>query len=93
MERLRQMYDLYQAEAEACLAAGLVAPAHDYVLKCSHTFNALDSRGAIGVTERQAFYGQMRGPAKVAGAYLEQRKELEYPLLKREVKDRRKAWS
>jgi glycyl-tRNA synthetase len=83
VDRLRQMYDLYKAEAEACLAAGLVAPAHDYVLKCSHTFNALDCRGAIGVTERQVFYGQMRDMArKVAERYLEQRKEEEYPLLK-----------
>ncbi|KAF0109243.1 MAG: glycyl-tRNA synthetase [Anaerolineaceae bacterium] len=83
VERLRQMYDLYKAEAEACLTAGLVAPAHDYVLKCSHTFNALDCRGAIGVTERQAYYGQMRTMArKVAETYLEKRKELEYPLLK-----------
>ena len=83
VERLRQMYDLYKAEAEACLDAGLVLPAHDYVLKCSHTFNALDCRGAIGVTERQVFYGQMRAMSRrVAERYLEQRKELEYPLLK-----------
>jgi glycyl-tRNA synthetase len=83
VDRLRQMYEIYKAEAEACLAAGLVTPAHDYVLKCSHTFNALDCRGAIGVTERQAYYGQMRTMARqVAERYLEQRKELEYPLLK-----------
>jgi glycyl-tRNA synthetase len=83
VERLRQMYDLYRAEAGACLAAGLVLPAHDYVLKCSHTFNALDCRGAIGVTERQVFYGQMREMSRrVAERYLEQREELEYPLLK-----------
>lgn len=82
--RLRQMFDLYKAEAEACLAEGLVVPAHDYVLKCSHAFNTLDTRGAIGVTERQAFFGQMRDLArKVAQAYLEQRKELEYPLLRK----------
>ena len=83
VERLRQMYELYKAEAEACIAAGLVFPAHDYVLKCSHTFNALDCRGAIGVTERQVFYGQMRELSRrVAERYLEQRKELEYPLLR-----------
>jgi glycyl-tRNA synthetase len=83
VERLRQMYDLYKAEAEACITAGLVAPAHDYVLKCSHTFNVLDCRGAIGVTERQVFYRQMRDMARrVAERYLEQRKEQEYPLLK-----------
>ncbi len=81
--RLRQLYDLYKAEAEACLAQGLVVPAHDYVLKCSHTFNILDTRGAIGVTERQAFFGQMRDMARrVAESWLEQRKEQEYPLLK-----------
>jgi glycyl-tRNA synthetase len=81
VERLRQLYALYSAEAEAALAAGLVLPAHDYVLKMSHTFNVLDARGAIGVTERQAAFGKMRGLArKVSVAYLEQRKQLEYPL-------------
>jgi glycyl-tRNA synthetase len=83
VERVRKIYDLYKAEAEACIAAGLVLPAHDYLLKCSHAFNTLDCRGAIGVTERQAFFGQMRDLARrVAETYLEQRKELEYPLLK-----------
>jgi len=83
VDRLHKMYDLYRAEAQACVESGLVAPAYDYVLKCSHTFNALDCRGAVGVTERQAFYAQMRAMARqVAERYLEQRKELEYPLLK-----------
>ena len=50
--RLKQMYDLFEAEAKNCLAHKLVIPAHDYVLRCSHTFNLLDARGAIGVTER-----------------------------------------
>ena len=81
--RVRQMFDRFKAEAEACLSQGLVLPAHDYVLKCSHAFNALDTRGAIGVTERQAFFGQMRTLARrVAEAWLEQRKGLEYPLLR-----------
>jgi glycyl-tRNA synthetase len=81
--RARQMYELYLAECEACLTAGLVLPAHDYVLKSSHTFNILDARGAVSLTERQASFGKMRDLArKVALAYLEQRKELEYPLLK-----------
>ncbi|MCX8062521.1 MAG: glycine--tRNA ligase subunit alpha, partial [Anaerolineales bacterium] len=71
VERLRQMYDLFEAEANACLEQGLVLPAHDYVLKCSHTFNVLDTRGAIGVTERQAFFGRMRDLSRrVAEAYL-----------------------
>ncbi len=83
--RARQMYELYLAECEACLAAGLVLPAHDYVLKSSHTFNILDARGAVSLTERQASFGKMRDLARrVALAYLEQRQELEYPLLKDE---------
>jgi len=83
VSRLRQMYDLFEAEANACLEQGLLIPAHDYVLKCSHTFNVLDTRGAIGVTERQAFFGRIRSMARrVAEAYLLQRQELEYPLIK-----------
>jgi glycyl-tRNA synthetase len=83
VERIRGMYDLFSAEAEACLAQGLIVPAHDYVLKCSHAFNVLDTRGAISVAERQAFFRRMRELArKVAVAYEEQRKQLEYPLLK-----------
>ncbi len=79
---LRQMYDLFEAEAKNCLEQGLVLPAHDYVLKCSHTFNVLDTRGAIGVTERQAFFGRMRDLARgVAEAYVAQRQQLEYPWL------------
>ncbi len=82
VDRLRQMYADFEAEANACLDAGLVLPAHDYVLKCSHTFNILDTRGAVGVTERQAFFRKMRGLARrVAESYLEQRERLEYPLL------------
>jgi glycyl-tRNA synthetase len=81
--RARQMYELYLAECEACLTQGLVLPAHDYVLKSSHTFNILDARGAISLTERQASFGKIRDLARrVALTYLEQRKELEYPLLK-----------
>lgn len=83
VERVRAMYDLFSAEADACLAAGLIVPAHDYVLKCSHCFNILDTRGAISVAERQAFFRRIRELAKgVAVAYGEQRKNLEYPLLK-----------
>jgi len=82
VERLKKMYDLYEQEANACLEKTLVLPAHDYVLKCSHTFNVLDSRGAIGITERQAYFGRMRELSRrVAEAYLAQRQHLEYPWL------------
>jgi len=82
VERLAQMYDLYEAEARSCLEAGLVTPAHDYVLRCSHTFNLLDARGAIGVTERATYFRRMRDLSRqVAEAYVEQRQRMEYPWL------------
>ncbi|MBU1662842.1 MAG: glycine--tRNA ligase subunit beta, partial [Chloroflexi bacterium] len=82
VDRLRQIFDLYEAEAETCLANFQVLPAHDYVLKCSHTFNVLDTRGAIGVTERAGFFRRMRTLARgVAQTYVEQRQRLEYPWL------------
>ncbi len=84
VDRLRQMYELFEAEAKACLDQGLVLPAHDYILKCSHTFNVLDTRGAIGVTERQALFGRMRDLSRrVAEAYIEQRQRLGYPWLEK----------
>jgi len=84
VERLTEMYKLYEAEARACLGhePPLVIPAHDYVLRCSHTFNVLDSRGAIGVTERAGYFAKMRDLSRqVALAYLEQRQREEYPFL------------
>ncbi len=89
VERLRQMYTLFEAEAESALKHGLVLPAHDYILKCSHTFNVLDTRGAVGVTERQALFARMRDLSRrVAEAYLEQRKALEYPWMKENGEER-----
>ncbi len=82
VERSRQMFQLFEAEANAALEQGLVLPAHDYVLKCSHTFNILDTRGAVGVTERAALFARMRDmSAKVARAYMDQRTSLEFPWL------------
>ena len=82
VERLRQMFNLFEAEANQALAHDLVLPAHDYVLKCSHTFNVLDTRGAIGVTERQTLFSRMRELSrKVAEAYFQQRQEMNFPWL------------
>jgi glycyl-tRNA synthetase len=86
VERLHEMFINYEAEAKSALEKSLVLPAHDYVLKCSHTFNVLDTRGAIGVTERAAYFGKMRNLARaVAEAYVKQRESLGYPLKKSEV--------
>jgi glycyl-tRNA synthetase len=80
VERLRVMFDEFEAEANAALDRGLIFPAHDYVLKCSHTFNLLDGRGAVGVTERAAIFGRMRELARrVTDGYLEQREAQGYP--------------
>ncbi len=82
VDGLREMFRLYEAEAETALANGLVLPAHDYVLKCSHTFNILDTRGAIGVTERAAFFARMRDMSRrVAEAYVAQREAMGFPWL------------
>jgi glycyl-tRNA synthetase len=82
VDRMRQMYEMYELEAERALEAGLVLPAHDYVLKTSHTFNILDTRGAVGVTERQALFSRTRDLARrVAAAYVEQRQQAEFPWL------------
>ncbi|TFH37664.1 MAG: glycine--tRNA ligase subunit beta [Anaerolineales bacterium] len=84
VERLRVLYDEFEAEANSALDRGLVVPAHDYILKCSHTFNLLDGRGAVGVTERAALFGRMRELARrVTDGYLEQRAALDFPWVKR----------
>ena len=80
--RLKNLYEIYKAEAAACIARELVIPAHDFVLRQSHTFNLLDARGAIGVTERAKFFADMRGQAKaVSELYVAQRARLEFPWL------------
>jgi len=80
VERLKTLFDIYHAEAQACIDRGLAIPAYDFVLRQSHTFNLLDSRGAIGVTERAKFFGTMRNQARqVSELYVAQRETEEYP--------------
>ena len=84
---LFDLFDKYEAEAVRVIGAGHVHPAHDYVLKCSHTFNLLDARGAISVSQRTAFIGRVRKLARLcAEAYLAQREALGYPMLKKGAK-------
>ena len=83
---LFQMFDLYQKEVDNCLAANLVLPAYDYVLKCSHTFNLLDAHGVISKDERNNFIGRVRTMASaVARLYVEQREAMGFPLIKKET--------
>jgi len=80
VQALQTLFDTYERECQRALAAGLVLPAYDYILQCSHAFNLLDTRGAIGVTERQRFIGRMRDLARaVASRYVEQREALGFP--------------
>lgn len=80
---LFDLFDRYEKEAIRIVEAGCVLPAYDYVLKCSHTFNLLDARGAISVSERTAFIARVRNMARLcARGYLKQREQLDYPLLK-----------
>ncbi len=87
-EFLFTLFTLYQKEAEQLMSKGLVLPSYDYVLKCSHTFNLLDARGVISVTERTRYIRQVRGLArKVAQLYYDQREALGFPLLKAAQED------
>jgi glycyl-tRNA synthetase alpha chain len=75
-------FDNYERDALQLVEKGLILPGYDYCLKCSHTFNLLDARKAISVAERTRYIGRIRNIArKVAQHYLEQRRELGFPLL------------
>jgi len=83
VEAHRRWFDSYEAECRRCLEQGLVLPAADYVLKCSHAFNVLDARGAISVAERTAYIARVRRLARAtAEAYVALRERLGFPLLK-----------
>jgi len=81
---LFDLFGKYEAEALKQIEDGLVLPAYEYCLKCSHSFNLLDARGAISVTERTGYIARIRNLArKSAEGYLKQRKEMGFPLLKK----------
>lgn len=80
---LLNLFNTYEEQARKLIEKDLVLPAYDFVLKCSHTFNVLDARGAISVAERTSYIGRVRNLAKlVAAKYIEKRQELGFPLLK-----------
>ncbi|MEB2309416.1 MAG: glycine--tRNA ligase subunit alpha [Candidatus Brocadiaceae bacterium] len=83
---LFQLFDTYEKECQQLIKEDLVLPAYDYVLKCSHTFNMLDARGAIGVTQRTGYIGRVRNLARrCAESYVRLREALHWPLLKDET--------
>ncbi|TFG67870.1 MAG: glycine--tRNA ligase subunit alpha, partial [Anaerolineales bacterium] len=82
--RLQKMFTLFEEEAELALNSKVIVPALDYILRCSHTFNLLDARGTVGVTERSIFFKRMRGLTRQAAElFLARREELGYPWLTR----------
>jgi len=83
-EMLFQHFNQFEAEAKRLMEAQCVLPAYEMVMKCSHTFNLLDARGAISVTERAAYIGRVRNLARaIAQAYYESREKLGFPMVKK----------
>ncbi|QBO37147.1 glycine--tRNA ligase subunit alpha [Periweissella cryptocerci] len=82
-DMLLEMFDNFEREAKRLLDLGLVHPAYDYILKSSHTFNLLDARGTVSVTERAGYLSRIRNMARaVAKAFVAERKKRGFPLLK-----------
>jgi glycyl-tRNA synthetase alpha chain len=81
---LLDLFNKYETESGKLIKEALILPAYEYCLKCSHTFNLLDARGAISVMERTSYIGRIRTLARAcAKGYLKQREEMGYPLLKK----------
>ncbi|WP_430785204.1 glycine--tRNA ligase subunit alpha [Virgibacillus flavescens] len=84
-DMLFELFAMYEEEAKTIMNKGLVFPAYDYVLKCSHTFNLLDAKGVISVTERTGYIGRIRNLARtIAKTYVAEREKLGFPLLEKE---------
>ncbi len=84
IDMLFDFFNKYEAEALRIVEKGLVLPAYEFGLKCSHTFNLLDARGAISVTERTGYIGRVRKIARACStAYVAQREKMGHPLLKK----------
>jgi len=84
VDMLLDLFNKYEAEAKRIIKEKLVIPAYEYCLKCSHTFNILDARGAISVTERTGYIARIRNLARAcAEQYLAQREAKGFPMLKK----------
>ncbi|MGB2782429.1 MAG: glycine--tRNA ligase subunit alpha [Atribacterota bacterium] len=80
---LFNLFNIYEKEAGRLIEIRLPLPAYDYILKCSHTFNLLDARGAVSVSERTGYISRVRNIARLcAEEYLKQREKLGFPLIK-----------
>ena len=80
--KLFEQFAFFESEARRLLEAKLPLPGYEMILKAGHTFNLLDARGAISVTERAAYIGRIRNLSRlVATAYVEAREALGFPML------------
>jgi len=80
---LQKLFEKYEAECLRCVEKKLTLPAYDYCLKCSHTFNLLDARGAVSVTERVSYIQRVRNLARqCAVGWMDARRRLGFPLVK-----------
>jgi glycyl-tRNA synthetase alpha chain len=87
VELLLRLFSDFEGEAKRLIGVGLALPAYEMVMKCSHTFNLLDARGAISVTERAAYIGRVRTLSRlVAQAYYDSREALGFPMLSKPAK-------
>ncbi|SCY74751.1 glycine--tRNA ligase subunit alpha [Desulfoluna spongiiphila] len=85
VDMLLDLFKKYEKEAERIIEEGIVLPAYECCIKCSHLFNLLDARGAISVTERTGYIGRIRNLARLcAHGYIEQRERLGFPMLKKQ---------
>ena len=83
-QKLFELFAFYESEAKRLLEAKLPLPGYEMILKAAHTFNLLDARGAISVTERAGYIGRIRTLARaVAQSYYESRERLGFPMLKK----------
>jgi glycyl-tRNA synthetase alpha chain len=82
VDLLMKQFEGYEKESVRLNKLELVLPAYEFCLKCSHTFNLLDARGAISVTERTGYIARVRNLARLsARAFYKQREEMDFPLL------------
>jgi len=88
VEKLFELFDFYESESNRLMAAELPLPAYEMVIKASHTFNLLDARGAISVTERQRYILRVRGLARaIAQSYVNSRAKLGFPMAEPALRD------
>jgi glycyl-tRNA synthetase alpha chain len=85
--KLLELFGFFESEAVRLLKAKLPLPGYEMILKAAHTFNLLDARRAISVTERAAYIGRIRTLSRlVATAYVEAREALGFPMLPPELR-------